>query len=116
MLSMWPCKNISCIRVLVTNFFSTPPIKLKLWLQVGGRLVIAIHLDQSNYLPNQKHESVNKYDLAVFIRLFQGSESCKSCQGPSSFPVDSLDLTYEPHPRFPVQGHILSVGGDALRW
>jgi hypothetical protein len=28
--------------------------------------------------------------------------------------VDSLDLTLEPHPRFLVQGHILSVGGDAL--
>jgi hypothetical protein len=23
-------------------------------------------------------------------------------------------MTAEPHPRFPVQGHILSTGGDAL--
>ncbi len=44
--------------VLVTNFFSTPPIQLK--LQVGGRLLIATHLDQSNV-------------LTLFIRLFQGS-------------------------------------------
>ncbi len=44
--------------VLVTNFFSTPPIKLK--LQVGGKLLIATHLDQSNV-------------LTLFIRLFQGS-------------------------------------------
>jgi hypothetical protein len=29
------------------NFFPTPPIKLKLGLQIGGRLVIANHLDQS---------------------------------------------------------------------
>ncbi len=28
--------------------------------------------------------------------------------------MDSLDLTDEPHPRLPVQGHILSVGGDAI--
>ncbi len=49
-----------------------------------------------------------------FIRLIQGSESCACYQGPRSFPVDSLDLTNEPHPRFLVQGHILSVGGDAL--
>jgi hypothetical protein len=34
-------KNISDIQVLVINFFPTPPIKLKLGLQVGGRLVIA---------------------------------------------------------------------------
>ncbi len=28
--------------------------------------------------------------------------------------MDSLDLTDEPHPRFPVHGHIgMSVGGDA---
>ncbi len=32
------------------------------------------------------------------------------------FPLNSLDLTVVvPHPRFPVQGHILSTGGDALR-
>jgi hypothetical protein len=29
--------------------------------------------------------------------------------------LDSLDLTAAPHPRFPVQSHILSVGGDALK-
>jgi hypothetical protein len=28
--------------------------------------------------------------------------------------VDSLDLTNEAHPTFPVQGQILIVGGDAL--
>jgi hypothetical protein len=78
--------------------------------------VIAIHLEQSNYLSNQKQGSVNKYDFTMFVRLFLGSERCESCQGPSSFPVDSLDLTNEPHPRFPVQGRILSFGGDALRW
>jgi hypothetical protein len=28
--------------------------------------------------------------------------------------LDSLDLTAVPHPRFPVPGHILSIGGDVL--
>jgi hypothetical protein len=28
-------------------FLTTPPIKLKLGLQIGGRLLIAKHLDQS---------------------------------------------------------------------
>jgi hypothetical protein len=28
--------------------------------------------------------------------------------------VNPLDLTAVPHPRFPMQGHILSAGGDAL--
>jgi hypothetical protein len=35
-------------------------------------------------------------------------------RGPRSIPVDSLDLTAQPHPRFLVHGRILSVGGDAL--
>jgi hypothetical protein len=32
----------------------------------------------------------------------------------ASLPVDPLDMTAAPHPRFPVQGHILSTGGDAV--
>jgi aryl-alcohol dehydrogenase-like predicted oxidoreductase len=32
----------------------------------------------------------------------------------SSLPVDPLDMTDVPHPGFPVQGDILSAGGDAL--
>jgi hypothetical protein len=39
---------------LVTFFFPTPPIKLKLGLQIGGRLLIATHLDKSNYVANQQ--------------------------------------------------------------
>jgi len=73
-LSMWPCKNISHIQVLVTFFFPTPPIKLKLGLQTGGSLLIATHLDQSNYLANQK-QTINRYGLTV-PGLLQGSEKC----------------------------------------
>jgi hypothetical protein len=41
---------------------------------IGGRLLIANQLDQSNYLPNQKHGTpVNSYDLTRFIWLFQVS-------------------------------------------
>jgi len=36
LLSMWPCKNISPIQVLVIYFLPTPPIKLKLAVQIGG--------------------------------------------------------------------------------
>ncbi len=37
---------------LVIYFFPTPPIKLKLGLQIGVKLLITTHLDQSNYLAN----------------------------------------------------------------
>jgi hypothetical protein len=78
-------------------------------------------LDRSNYLANQKQgTTVNKHDLTIFIGLFQGSESYEISRVSSGFtgfywiPLDPLDLTDEPHPRFPVQGHTLSGGGDAL--
>jgi hypothetical protein len=93
------------LTFFITNFFPTPPIKLKLGLQVGSRLLRATHLDQSNYLANQKQGSVNKYDWTVSAVF----------QAPSSLPGNSLHWTNEPHPRFPVQGPIVSVSGDALR-
>ncbi len=102
-LRMW---NISHIQVLVTYFFPTTPIKLKLGLQICGRLLIATHLDQSNYLDNQKQGAVNKYDLTVLIRLLQGSESCAFFQGHSSLPVNPLALMAVHHLRFPVEGHL----------
>ncbi len=36
-------------------FFPTLPMKLKLGLQIGVKLLITTHLDQSNYLANQQH-------------------------------------------------------------
>jgi hypothetical protein len=68
-LRMWPCKNVSHIPVLVIYFFPIRPIKLKLGLQIGGRLLIATHLDQSNYVDNHKLGVVNKYNLTTFSTL-----------------------------------------------
>ncbi len=88
-------------------------------LQLGGRLLIATHLEQSNNPVNQKHGAVNKRNLTVFIRLLQGSsralERRALFQGHIGLPANSLDFTAVPHRRFPLQGHILSAGGDALR-
>ncbi len=107
-------------------FCPTPlPIKLKLALQIRRRLLIwtllrniissgaqyvtlAAHLEQSNYLPNQKQRAVHKYDLKCFyytlprpppgvlkdVHFFQGQE--QSSSGFAGF--DSV----APHPRFPV--------------
>jgi hypothetical protein len=40
---------------LLMYSFATPPIKLKLGQQIGGRLLIANHMDQSLWWANQKH-------------------------------------------------------------
>jgi len=62
---------------LVVYFFPTPTIKLKLGLQMGGRLQIATHLDRANYLANEQQ----LLDFAVpFTSL---SKQCKNA-GPKN--------------------------------
>jgi hypothetical protein len=68
---MEPSKNISHIQVLVSNSTS----KLKLGQQIGERLLIATHLEESNHLPNQKQAAVKKYDFTVFITVVRASET-----------------------------------------
>jgi hypothetical protein len=80
------------------------------------RLLIATHMYQSNYLAKQKQGALNKYNLNIFLdssRLLRGLGRCASFQDHSRLPVDPLDMTVAPHPRFPVQCHKLSTGGDA---
>jgi hypothetical protein len=45
---------------LVIFFLATPPIKLKVRLQIGGRLLIANHLFQSSWLTDHKRGAVIK--------------------------------------------------------
>jgi hypothetical protein len=53
-------KYFSHPRLVIYCFFPTPHIKLKLGQQTGGRLVVATHIDQSNYLINQ---SINQQQV-----------------------------------------------------
>jgi hypothetical protein len=62
-LSIWARQDISRIQVLGTYFFPTPPIKLKLGLQMGGRLLVVTHWI------NQKQGEISKYDLNVVLKL-----------------------------------------------
>jgi hypothetical protein len=109
--------KISHIEVFVSYFFPTPCIKLKLGLQICGRQLIVTHLDQLNYLANQKQG--DKYNFTVFMRHFQDSsralEDVHFSRAHSSLLVSPLDMTSATHPKFPVQGHIVSTGGAALR-
>jgi hypothetical protein len=47
--------------------------------------------------------------------ILQALGRCAFFQGHGSLPVGPLDMTAAPHPKFPVQGHIVSTGGAALR-
>jgi hypothetical protein len=86
---MQPCTSICHVQVfsynqLFSNLIHTTKTRTaSRW----GRLLITTHLNQSNYLGNQKQGTSNKYDLTLFIRLFKGSESSGSFQGLKSLPV-----------------------------
>jgi hypothetical protein len=58
---------------LAIYLFATPPIKLKWWLQIGGRLLIANHVDQSVWLPNEKQGTTVQILLSDPIILLHSS-------------------------------------------
>jgi hypothetical protein len=124
---LWPCKNISHIQVSIASFFPTPPIKLELELQIGGRrrLLIANHLDQSNYLPNQKQQTnkqgaVKKHSiwLCLLLDCSQGSsrdlKTVHFVQGPSKSSSGFTGFDQSTSSKVSSESHILSIGGDAL--
>jgi len=110
---------------LVTKFLPTPPIKLKLGLQVGRqRETTDSKITDSNPLGPIKPSTQSETGSCQQVRF---DCVCKTVVAGlwkvynfSGFPVDSLDCTDEPHLRFPVNFHwrviyyVLSIGGDAL--
>ncbi len=90
----------TCGDLGVIYFFPTLPIKLKLGLQIGGRLLIARHLDrpirkrdQHTYLLPSTLESVR-----LFCTFYEPHKLCKNV-GPKPFCWGSLVLTFL-HPIF----------------
>jgi hypothetical protein len=63
---------------VVIYCFPTPHIKLKLQLQIGERLLIATHLNQSHYLANQQQM------LGFAVPRTNLSKLCKNV-GPKPF-------------------------------
>jgi hypothetical protein len=90
---------------LVLYFFPTPPIKLQLGLQIGGRLLIATHLDQSNYLANQQQ-------VLGFAMPFTTLSTVYNCWAKTILlSQTSMLLTFL---HLNLQGPILSTDGVAL--
>jgi hypothetical protein len=59
--------DISYIQDQLFTFLPTSPIKLKLRLQKGKRLIIATHLDQSNCLVNWQQQQVLRFALLCLL-------------------------------------------------
>ncbi len=92
---------------LVLYFFPTPPIKLKLGLQIGGRLLIATHLDQSNYLANQQQ-------VLGFAMPFTTRSTEYKIAGPKPFAEPNQHAFDFSSSNFNLWGHILSTDRVAL--
>ncbi len=103
-------------------FIPTPPIKLKLGLQIGGSLLIANHLDQSLWLANQKQgAAVGSYLLhssLAGVRLccafYQPQQTVQKCWA-KTILLSQTGMFWLFFIQFYLQGHMLSTAGDALR-
>jgi hypothetical protein len=62
-------------------YFATPPIKLKLGQQIGRRLLIANHLNQSLRWVNQKHWAVVRSYLLHFFLQVRGAAAAFTKHG-----------------------------------
>jgi hypothetical protein len=101
-------KNFSHPSLFI-SFTPTPPVKLILGLQIGGRLLIANHLDQSLWLANQKQgAAVRSYQVLGFIVPF--TSLSKLCQNAGPKPA-CFGLFFI---QFNLSGHTQSTAGDAL--
>jgi hypothetical protein len=99
--------------VTLQEYFSHPSFSYLLFsnptrktAQIHGRLLIAIHVDQSNYLATTRSKS----------EIISIPGPWKKCifLGPQQPSVGPLDMTAARPPRFPMQAHILSTSGAAL--
>jgi hypothetical protein len=128
-LSMWSCNIFLTSKFSYSLFFCNPTNKTETGTADMWELLIENHLDQSLYLPNQKqgapvrsyllHSSVASAQLCwAFYQPLQTEHICKlstyAGAKPFSwvkrvcFQFSSFDLN--------VEGHILSTGGDGLRY
>jgi hypothetical protein len=63
-------KDISHLSSVIFIFL-TPPTKLKLGLQIDGRLLIANHLEQSSWLANERKNKDQQSDHIYYTLLWQ---------------------------------------------
>jgi len=89
-LSMWFFTYFSHPS-LVIYFSATPQVKLKVGHQIGERLLIANHLEQSLWLTNQKHSAaIRSYLLHSWrrplLRLLQATANYIIIMSQNYFP------------------------------
>jgi hypothetical protein len=117
-----PAKKKFSHPSLVILLFSNPAHKTELGLQIGGRLLIANHLDQSLRLPNQKQGAAVRSHLLhsslAGVRLYcafhQPQQTVQNCWGQNYFAEPNWHALTFLHPMLICRGHILSTSGVAL--
>jgi len=97
------CSVCDLAKIFLTSMFSyllftTSRVKVKRGLQIGGRLLVATHLEQSNYLANQQQ---------VLGLAMASTTLCIQCKNAGSKPFCWAI-------QFSLQGHTLSTHGTDL--
>ncbi len=126
---MGPCKNISHIQVLVIYFLPTPPIKLKLGVQIGGKTTNSkpprpiIMISQSRTGSSSQIIFITLFSLAgvkLCYAFHQPQQTVQKCWaktimlGQNHFAEPNRPCFDFSSSSFDVQGDILSTGGVAL--
>jgi hypothetical protein len=113
-LCRWACKYISHKSSYFFLSLQLHPTKLKLGLQIGGRLLIANPLDQSLWLTNQKQGGEIRC-YALLCLLPPASENYAKVLSPKPFCWAKLAWFDFSSSTFHLQGHIFCTSGVALR-
>ncbi len=93
---------------LIVYVFLTPPIKIKLGLQIGGRLLIETHLDQSNTLANKQQV------CQALLCLSPASANSAKCWAKTILLSQTGMVSHFFIQFIFCKGHILNTGGVAL--
>jgi hypothetical protein len=122
-VSMWPCKNISHIEVLVINFFSNPTHKTETGTASRGETTNTNPHKSTNQtiypIRSSTEQSINTIWLCLLDwkvpRLVQSSEKLYMFSGYYQYSSGFTRFDWWAWiQEIPVQGHILSIGGDAV--
>jgi hypothetical protein len=101
---------------LVIYFFAPPPIKWKLRLQIGGRLLIANYLHQSETRSKSQILFITLFSAAqLCCTFYQPQQTVQIWWGPKPFPWAKPACFHFSSCNFNVQGHILNTARDGFR-
>jgi hypothetical protein len=107
MLNMWPCLELFLTSKFSYYFFPSSPIKLKLALQIVGRLLIATPPGPIKLC------SQSTAGVRLCCAFYQPQQTVQKCWVKTILLSQTACFDFSSS-NFNLQGHLLSAGGVAL--